>query len=138
MLRSRTKIITHSRSEPAYYTAMTSRLGIAAVLFFLIAGCGSSLQYTKRANENFDKRKDASEIEMLYETPDREHQTLGTINWDYYEPGMSAPNINDAAPDLRKKAASEGGDALIIRQQQPSPGQNKRVLRITAEVIRYE
>jgi hypothetical protein len=117
---------------------MTSRFGIAAVLLFLIVGCGSSLQYTKRANGNFDKRKDASEIKMLYDTPERDYRTLGTINWDYYEPGMSSPNINDAAPELRKKAATEGGDALIIRQQQPSPGQNKRVLRITAEVVRYE
>lgn len=117
---------------------MTSRLVTVFVLLFFIAGCGSSLQYTKRANDNFEQRASASEIEMLYETPDQEHQTLGTINWDYYEPGMSAPDLSDAAPDLRQKAAIEGGDALIIRQQRPSPGENERVLRITAEVIRYD
>lgn len=110
---------------------------IVFTLGLLLTGCGTGLQYTELSSETFERRTEPSKIDLLFEEPDREYTRLGRINWDYYEPGTSAPDLNDVSPDLRKKASQEGGDALIIRQQQSSPGSNTRVFRVTAEVIRY-
>lgn len=106
-------------------------------LALILTGCGTGLQYTELTNETFEQQKDPNEIDLLFEEPDQEYTRLGRINWDYYEAGTSAPDLNDVSPDLRKKASQEGGDALIIRQQQSSPGSNTRVFRVTAEVIKY-
>jgi hypothetical protein len=110
---------------------------LTLVVTILLAGCGTGLQYTELTNETYTQRKSPNEVDILFDEPDQEYERLGRINWDYYEAGMSPPDLNDVSPDLRKKASQEGGDALIIREQQASPGANSRVFRVIAEVIRY-
>lgn len=73
-------------------------------------------------------------VRVLYEYPaDAKYRTLGTVDAYVYRPGWSAPTASDAMPKLLEKAASAGGNALIVRSSQV--GQFDRSINVTAEVI---
>lgn len=73
-------------------------------------------------------------VRVLYEYPaDAKYRTIGTVDAYVYRPGWSAPTTSDAMPKLIEKAASAGGNALIVRSSQV--GQFDRSINVTAEVL---
>jgi len=73
-------------------------------------------------------------VQVLYEYPqDGRYKSLGTIEVYHYQPGLSAPTVSDALPKLKAKAATVGGNALIVRSHQV--GQFDRSISITGEVL---
>lgn len=76
-------------------------------------------------------------VRVLYEYPnDAKYKSLGTIEAYKYKPRFSAPKVSDVMPDLLSKAASAGGNALIVRSHQV--GQFERSISVTAEVLAVE
>ncbi len=59
---------------------------------------------------------------------------LGTIHWNFCKPGKNTPTLNDALPELKKRAWEEGGRALII-DKNDIDDDNRDVLKIEARVV---
>ena len=112
-------------------------VGVIALGLVIIVGCGTSLQYVRNSTISYASRRTPSEVKIFYSEPKLQYESLGIINWDYYQPGWRAPSITDILPQLRKKVSEEGGDAIIIRKQEIPP-LTERNLRVIAEVIRYK
>lgn len=76
-------------------------------------------------------------VRVLYEYPqEAKFKSLGIIDVYLYRPGWRAPTVSEALPELKAKAASAGGNALITRSHQV--GQFDRSISITAEVLSVE
>ena len=106
------------------------------LLLLLLSGCGTSLQFVRNSQADYPSRVSPSQVKVYYSEPDVGYDSIGLINWDYYQPGFRSPSITDVVAKLQQKAAKEGGDALIIRKQEIPP-LTERNLRIIAEVIRF-
>jgi hypothetical protein len=76
-------------------------------------------------------------VQVLYDYPKAEFDNLGTISFDYYQPGFREPTVTDALPDLKSKVLSVGGNALIVRDQRIGRS-NNRFIQISAEVLRVK
>ncbi len=92
----------------------------------------STVQYTPMVHQSNEPG-----VRVLYEYPqEAKFKSLGIIDANHYRPGFRAPTVSDALPELKAKAASAGGNALIIRSHQV--GQFDRSISITAEVLTVE
>jgi hypothetical protein len=105
-----------------------------SVLFAIalsLSAC-STVEYRPNPSQLSD-----SGIRVLYEYPqDAKFKSLGTVDAYVYRPGLRAPTVADVMPKLKDKAASAGGNALIVRSHQV--GQFERSISVTAEVLRVE
>jgi len=104
----------------------------ALIIAVLGLSACSAVQYTPATQQ-------ATEVgvRVLYEYPqDAAFKSLGTINADVYRPGFRAPTVADVLPELKAKASSAGGNALIVRSHQV--GQFDRSISVTAEVLSVE
>lgn len=101
------------------------------VAVFGLSAC-STMQYRPIAHQSNEPG-----VRVLYEYPqEATFKSLGLIDVYHYRPGLRAPKVSDVLPELRAKAASEGGNALIVRSHQV--GQFDRSISITAEVLAVE
>lgn len=104
----------------------------AAILFALACTGCSTVEYrpgSALVSENG--------VRVLYEHPqDVKFKSLGTIQAEVYQPGFKAPTVADVMPKLLTKAATAGGNAVIVRNNQV--GQFDRSISVTAEVLLVE
>lgn len=101
---------------------------ILLALALSLSAC-STLEYRPGSAELIQ-----SGVRVLYEYPqDGNFKSLGTIQAEVYQPGFKAPTVADVMPKLTAKAASVGGNALIVRSHQV--GQFDRSISVTAEVL---
>lgn len=106
---------------------MTRSLVIASLALSLTA-C-STMNYTAAQPQSSEPG-----VRVIYEYPqEAKFKSLGTINVDHYQPGWRAPTVSDVLPKLKDKAASVGGNALIVRSHQV--GQFGRTIQVSAEVL---
>jgi hypothetical protein len=92
----------------------------------------STMQYTPMTQQPNEPG-----VRVLYEYPqETKYKSLGIIDVNHYRPGFRAPTVSDVLPELKAKAASAGGNALIVRSHQV--GQFDRSISITAEVLMVE
>lgn len=102
---------------------------IAFVLSAILLASCTTVQYTPASAQ-----AQSGPVRVLYEYPqDGRYKSLGTIQVNKYKPGLHAPTVEDAMPELKAKALSVGGNALIVRSHQV--GQFDRSISITAEVL---
>jgi len=105
---------------------MIKQMMLVAVLS--LSAC-STVQYTPIAQQSNEPG-----VRVLYEYPqEAAFKSLGVININHYRPGFRAPTVSDVLPELKAKAASSGGNALIVRSHQV--GQFDRTISIAAEVL---
>ena len=104
---------------------------VLLVAMFTLSAC-STVQYTPNAQQSNEPG-----VRVLYEYPQEEKfKSLGVIDVNHYRPGWRAPTVSDVLPELKAKAASAGGNALIVRSHQV--GQFDRNISISAEVLLVE
>lgn len=104
---------------------------LTVLIALSLAGC-ASVQYQANPSQSVQ-----SGVRVLYEYPnDAKYKSLGVITAEVYQPGFRAPTTSDVMPKLTAKAASAGGNALIVRNNQV--GQFDRSISVTAEVLLVE
>ncbi len=107
---------------------------IKLVLLVSVLGLSacSTVQYTPVAQQSNEPG-----VRVLNEYPQEvKFKSLGIIDVNHYRPGLRAPTVSDVLPELKAKAASAGGNALIVRSHQV--GQFDRSIIITVEVLTVE
>ena len=104
-------------------------------VLLLALSCGTSLQFIENSSKRYQPRGDPSTIKVFYNEPSETHELLGTLHWDYYQPGFRRPAITDVLPELKRKAWQVGGDAIVVRQEVASP--QSRNLLLVIDVIRF-
>ena len=97
----------------------------------LLAAC-SSYQVVPTTNSVPGTR--SGQVDVLYSTPQRPYQSVGTVSATRYKPGWTDPTVSDALPELRAAAAKVGADAVIVRS---SRSNNDRHIVVEGEAIRY-
>lgn len=104
---------------------------VLLVAVLSLSAC-STVQYTPNAPQSNE-----AGVRVLYEYPqEAKFKSLRTIDVNHYRPGWRAPTVSDVLPELKAKAASAGGNALIVRSHQVS--QFDRSISISAEVLSVE
>jgi hypothetical protein len=104
------------------------------VLCLMFVGCASSkIAYLPNPIPAQAMRKQANEIQVMFDGPGRPYDVLGLIEFNIFKPGFSAPTLEDALPEVNAKVSQVGGDALILRRNQV----DERWISGTGEVIRY-
>lgn len=73
-------------------------------------------------------------VKLVFAQPWWPAKPIGRISWNFCRGGKT-PTLNDALPELKKKAAAQGGDTLQIQKSDPDPD-NLKVLKIEALVLR--
>lgn len=106
---------------------MVKQIFLASILS--LCAC-STVEYTPNSQQPAQTRG----VRVLFEYPqDAKFKSLGTVDAYLYKPGWKAPTYVDVLPKLKEKAASVGGNALIVRSHQV--GQMDRSINVTAEVL---
>ena len=98
-----------------------------------VPGCGP-MQFTKLSTAAFSPQGSPGGITLTFAPPWWPVQTLGRILWNFCGPAGRPPALNDALPDLRKKAWDAGGRHLVVEKSDLDPA-NPKVLKIEARVV---
>ncbi len=111
-----------------------------------VAACGK-MEYVSLAKSGKPRESSPADIKFVFTEFWPERTVLGKILWNFCstggrtspaagKQGKKNPSLNDALPELQKKAWEEGGRALIIDKNETDPD-NREVLRIEARVISF-
>jgi hypothetical protein len=105
------------------------------ILFIFMVSCGTPPMLTRNTANTYPIRTEPAKIQVFYSEPTRKYLSLGIINWNYYQPGVTTPSITTIIPELQKEASKIGGDAIVIRQQ--SVTVTDRNLIVAVEILRW-
>ena len=76
-------------------------------------------------------------VQQLTGYPTSDYDNLGTVSFRYFRQGYRTPSISDALSELKTRVREAGGNAFILVQAQPDHD-DKRTLRVSAEVLRLK
>ena len=79
----------------------------------------------------------SDEVRFLTEYPTAEYDDLGTVSFTFFRKGYRTPSVSDVLPELKTRVHQAGGNAFIVVQQQPDRD-DKRMLRVSAEILRLK
>lgn len=106
--------------------------GLIAAIAIAVSGC-TSYQVVPTTNAAPGSR--SGQVDILYSTPQRPYESIGTVSAKKYKPGWSDPTVSDALEQLRAAGRQVNADAVIVRSSSGSNG--RRLITVEGEAIRY-
>jgi hypothetical protein len=78
-----------------------------------------------------------NDVQFLREYPSADYDDLGTVSFTFFRKGYRTPSVSDVLPELKTRVHEAGGNAFLVVQQQPDRD-DKRMLRVSAEILRLK
>jgi hypothetical protein len=80
----------------------------------------------------------ADDVQFLTEYPtSADYDDLGTTSFTFFRKGYRTPSVPDVLVELKTRVREAGGNAFIVVGQQPDRD-DKRILRVSAEILRVK
>ena len=111
------------------------KTSIIVALLVIFAGCSSTPPAPAPAAN--PPAAEGSSVELLTTYPSADYDNLGMVDFNFFRPGIRTPSVSDILPELKTKVRDAGGNAFIVRNQQPDRNE-KRTLRVSAEILRVK
>jgi hypothetical protein len=106
----------------------------SVLITIFIFGCGTSTKFIKTGKLINAKSNDCYIEVFNSKIPERKYEELGILE---SEGNYGYDNLEDVLPELKKKACSNGGDAIIIKNIQKYFEDSNEKIYVTATVIKW-
>ena len=106
---------------------------LAAVVVFLLVGCGTGVEVTKTAQGTYTPTN-PDDVEILLTRPEKQYEELGTVTVKDYNTSYRAEMYNA----IRAKVAPLGADAVILTSQGVRPVGGANLMWAYGVAIRYK
>ena len=85
------------------------------LLALCLAACVSSANSTKLTKNTYPERPKGCQIEVLVDSPEREHENVGLVTGTSGQHALSSKDLDSMLPSMKNEACALGAHALILK-----------------------